>query len=153
MDTYGYNGNMSQTAYGRAFNNQQPILAPNAQQFPHYEVKRVDGENGARALPMGPNSSTFAADNTKEDRIWLIMTDAAGYRTVRPIKAKFEDVIDQQNLQDTLLAISDRLSRLEERMNNNDQFNSRGAKQGKRNATNAAASEQFNNSSADFTES
>ena len=152
MDTYGYNGNMSQTAYGRAFNNQQSMMAPNAQQFPHYEVKRVNGENGARALPMGPNSSTFAADNTKEDRIWLIMTDAAGYRTVRPIKAKFEDVIDQQNLQDTLLAISDRLSRLEERMNNNDQFNSRGTKQGKRNATNAA-SEQFNNSASDFAES
>lgn len=153
MDTYGYNGNMSQSAYNRAFSNQQSMMPPNMQQLPHYDVKRVDGENGARSLPMGPNSSTFAADNTKEDRIWLIMTDAVGYRTVRPIKAKFEDILDQQNLQDTLLAISDRLSRLEERMNNNDQFNSRGTKQGKRNAANAAASEQFNNSSTDFTES
>lgn len=151
MDTYGYNGNASQTAYGRAFNNPQQAM-PNMQQLPHYEVKRVDGENGARALPMGANSSVFAADNTKEDRIWLIMTDAVGYRTVRPIKAKFEDVIDQRGLQDTLLAISDRLSRLEERMNNNDQFNSRSAKQGKRNATNATAGEQSNNPAADFAE-
>lgn len=128
MDTYGYNGNQSQTAYGRAFGNQPSAMPPSMQQLPHYEVKRVDGENGAWSIPMGPNSSLFVADNQKEDRIWLIMTDGAGYRTVRPIKATFEDIVTQQNIQETLMLISDRLARLEEKYDG-EQLNSRSSKQ------------------------
>ena len=95
--------------------------------LPHYEIITVNGENGARALQMAPNSKTFAADETKPDRIWLAMTDGAGYLTVRPIKAEFEDVITQQTIQETLASINERLMRLEEKYND-EQLNSRSNK-------------------------
>ena len=97
-----------------------------AQQLPRYEIIRVNGENGADALQMGPNSSLFVADETKSDRIWLLMTDGAGYKTKRAIKAQFEDIVEKNNMEALLASFDARLKALEEAQN--EQLNFRGSK-------------------------
>jgi len=47
------------------------------------EVVRVNGENGARAFPMGANGSALLLDESGLI-IWLVTTDGAGYKTVAP---------------------------------------------------------------------
>lgn len=49
-----------------------------AQQAPKYEIIRVNGENGAQALQMSPNSEIIVLDNTAP-MVWLCQTDGAGY--------------------------------------------------------------------------
>ena len=57
-----------------------PQLQP---QQPRQEVVKVNGENGARAFSMGPNSSALLLDETGTI-VWLVTTDGAGYKTVAP---------------------------------------------------------------------
>lgn len=59
-----------------------PYLTQPLQQ-PKQEVVKVNGENGARALALGPNSSALALDESGL-LVWLIVTDGAGYKTVAP---------------------------------------------------------------------
>lgn len=47
------------------------------------EVTKVNGENGARAYSIGPNSSALLLDSTGR-LVWLVTTDGAGYKTVAP---------------------------------------------------------------------
>lgn len=47
------------------------------------EVVKVNGENGAMALQLPPNSSAIALDMSGT-MIWLITTDGAGYKSVNP---------------------------------------------------------------------
>lgn len=47
-----------------------------------YEIIHVNGENGARALQMAPNSNALVMDDTAP-LIWLCQTDGAGYKTVQ----------------------------------------------------------------------
>lgn len=70
------------------FNN--PFMNPYMQQFPQMpapaqtqtqQVIRVSGENGARALQIGPNSSALLLDESGT-MVWLCTTDGAGYKTV-----------------------------------------------------------------------
>lgn len=49
----------------------------------HYEIIHVNGEPGARALQMAPNSNAIVMDDTAPI-IWLCQTDGAGYKTVQP---------------------------------------------------------------------
>ena len=73
--------------YGDALYN--PMINPYLQaQNPYQqhlkqEVVKVNGENGARAFPIGANSSTLLLD-TSGVIIWLVTTDGAGYKTVMP---------------------------------------------------------------------
>ena len=53
------------------------------QQQPKQDVVKVNGENGARAFPIGANSSALLLDETGEI-VWLVVTDGAGYKTVMP---------------------------------------------------------------------
>ena len=53
--------------------------------LPRLEVIKVNGEAGARAFNMAPNSSQFLADTTNANRIWLAQTDGGGYLTVTPL--------------------------------------------------------------------
>lgn len=53
------------------------------QQQPRQEVVKVNGENGARAFPIGANSSAILLDESGK-LIWLVTTDGAGYKTVSP---------------------------------------------------------------------
>lgn len=47
------------------------------------EIIRVNGENGARAYQMAPNSSVMLLDESAP-LVWLAQTDGAGYKTVTP---------------------------------------------------------------------
>ena len=64
--------------YLQNFNPYQQI-----QQQPAQEVVKVNGENGARAYPMGANSSALLLDSSGL-LVWLVTTDGAGYKTVSP---------------------------------------------------------------------
>lgn len=48
-----------------------------------YEVLRVNGQNGADTFPMAPHSEALLLD-TSAPRIWLKVTDDAGYATCTP---------------------------------------------------------------------
>lgn len=85
------------------------------------EIVRVNGKNGAEALNLAPNSSIFVADNTKADRIWLCMTDGAGYKTVQPFTTTPEEIEEKQS-------VENRLAKLEEAIN---EINTRNAKRRK----------------------
>lgn len=58
------------------FQFQNPYLQPQRQEIVH-----VNGENGARAYQMAPNSNILLLDDTAPI-IWLAQTDGAGYKTV-----------------------------------------------------------------------
>ena len=59
--------------------NQQPYQYQ--YQRPKQEVIRVNGENGAKAYQLMPNSSILLLDETAPI-VWLKTTDGAGYPTI-----------------------------------------------------------------------
>lgn len=85
--------------------------------LPHYEIIKVNGEAGARAFQMGPNSNMFLADATNPNIIWLVQTDGAGYLTPTPL-----DVSIHQTEQQTIYSsLEERVKHLEDMY---EQFNS-----------------------------
>ena len=67
--------------YMQQFNPYQQLQMQ--QQQPQQEITKVNGENGARAYPMGANSSVLLLDSSGL-LVWLVTTDGAGYKTVSP---------------------------------------------------------------------
>ena len=61
--------------YGMGQTYTPPVFPQNAQ------VVKVNGENGARAYQIGPNSSALLLDESGA-LVWLCTTDGAGYKTV-----------------------------------------------------------------------
>lgn len=55
--------------------------------FIKQEIIHVNGENGARALQMLPNSQALLLDDTAP-LVWLAQTDGAGYKTITPYEIK-----------------------------------------------------------------
>lgn len=51
------------------------------------EVIRVNGEGGANAYQLMPNSSALLLDETAPI-VWLVTTDGAGYKSVQPYEIK-----------------------------------------------------------------
>lgn len=84
--------------------NYQPRL-------PHLEVIKVNGEAGARAFSMAPNSSQFLADTTNANRIWLAQTDGGGYLTVTPLDVSIPQPIQPPDF----THIEERLNDLEKK--------------------------------------
>lgn len=74
---------------------------------PQQSVIRVNGENGARALQLPPNSSALVLDETAP-LVWLCQSDGAGYRTVTPYHIEPFKQVTQESL-------DERLKRLEEK--------------------------------------
>lgn len=91
-----------------------PYLIPQNQitQQPRREVVKVSGENGARAFPMGANSSALLLDESGSI-VWLVTTDGAGYKTVAP----FDITPHQVAAVPDFGSLEARISRLEERVN------------------------------------
>ena len=73
---YGYPQLNPFTAAPYTQQMQQPSI-------PRQEVIRVNGENGANAIDIGPNSSLLALDMSGL-MVWFVTTDGAGYKTVTP---------------------------------------------------------------------
>lgn len=73
---------MFENPYYNPYFQMQPPPAPQIQPQ-RQEVTKVNGENGARAYSIGPNSSALLLDSTGR-LVWLVTTDGAGYKTVAP---------------------------------------------------------------------
>ena len=79
---------------------------------PRQEVVKVNGEPGARAYPMGPNSSALLLDVSGQI-VWAVTTDGAGYKTVAPY-----DIAPHQDAPaPDFGSLEARIARLEERVN------------------------------------
>ena len=81
------------------------------------EVVRVRGENGARALQMGPNCSALLLDDTNPI-VWLVQTDGAGYKTVSPFSITPYEPAPAVDVN----SLADRISKLEEKVNESYHF-------------------------------
>ena len=98
-----------------------PYLTPQNQitQQPRREVVKVNGENGARAFPMGANSSALLLDESGVI-VWLVTTDGAGYKSVAPFDITPHEATPAPNYND----LEQRISALERMMNNATSSNS-----------------------------
>ena len=75
------------------------------------EIIHVNGQNGAQAFQMLPNSQALLLDDTAP-LIWLAQTDGAGYKTVTPYTIAPYQPEPEINLKD----IDERLKKIEEVM-------------------------------------
>ena len=92
-------------AYGQYNYIQQPMSQNGQQQ----QIVKVNGENGARAYQLMPNSSALLLDENNPV-VWLVQSDGAGYKTVTPYNISPYVPPESQNLE----SLNDRLKRLEE---------------------------------------
>ena len=72
--------NQFMPSYMQAQPQQMPSWGQNQQRM---EIVRVNGENGARAFQLPPNSNVLLLDESAP-LVWLVQTDGAGYKTVAP---------------------------------------------------------------------
>ena len=95
-----------------------PNYTPVTTQGPKMEIQRVNGKESAMSFPIGPNSSVILADATKP-KIWVVTTDASGFRAVNGFKITPDDEEEPVvvTADDQMKAMEERLSKLEERMN------------------------------------
>ena len=84
----------------------QALQQPQMGQPQHYDLITVNGENGARAFRMAPNSRCLLLDETAPI-IWLAQTDGAGYPSLTPYS------ITPYQAQPAQSPLEDRLTRLE----------------------------------------
>ena len=110
---YGYNqyGGYQQ-GYGAMPQQYQRLNQMEQAQLPRCEIIRVNGENGARAFRMAPNSAALLMDDTAPI-VWLCQSDGAGYHTQTPFRIepfKPDAPVDVRSLED-------RIARLEARLN------------------------------------
>ena len=96
-----------------------PQFIPQAQSFqswgqslPKQEIVRVNGENGAKAYQLAPNSSALLLDESAP-LVWLVQTDGAGYKTAVPYTIAPYQSHPSPDLND----LEERIKRLEEMLN------------------------------------
>jgi hypothetical protein len=79
---------------------------------PQMQVTKVNGEGGANAFSMGPNSSALLLD-TSGTMIWAVTTDGAGYKTVVPY-----DILPHKSQEQVAVkSLEERIKRLEDMIN------------------------------------
>lgn len=95
---YAWNPGYNVPAYGYGMNpNPQPMPNPvppqqnfqqPAQNDPEQDIIKVHGKEGALALAnsLGKNRAKIAIDETEEDIEWLIVTDGAGFPTLKRLR-------------------------------------------------------------------
>lgn len=99
--------------FGSPFNMQfMPQYQPWGQNLQRQEIVKVNGQNGAKAFQMAPNSSALLLDESAPI-IWLVQTDGAGYKTevpysITPYQAQIEPDIN---------SLEERIRRLEDMIN------------------------------------
>ena len=91
-----------------------PGAYPNTNVLRKTEIIHVNGQNGAQAFQMMPNSQALLLDDTAPI-VWLAQTDGAGYKTVTP----YSITPYQPEPEVDLKEIDRRLTKIEEAMNNN----------------------------------
>ena len=100
----GYNNQLSQLLL------QQSLQPQMGQQT---KVMEVTGRDGANTIQLGPDSSILALDSTAPI-VWLVKTDGAGYKTLKPYDIKEHD---EEKPVDHYKELEDRISKLEETIN------------------------------------
>lgn len=103
---------MFDNPYLNPYVNANPYIQPQQPAQPRREVVKVNGENGARAYPMGANSSALLLDESGVI-LWLVTTDGAGYKTVAP----FDISPHQTTPPPDFGGLEERIAKLEERVN------------------------------------
>lgn len=104
---------MFENPYLNPYVNANPYIQPQQPPMqPRREVVKVNGENGARAFPMGANSSALLLDESG-GIVWLVTTDGAGYKTVAP----FDITPHQTAPAPDFSSLEARISKLEEKVN------------------------------------
>ena len=93
---------------------QQPNPYMQAVQPQKQEVVKVNGENGARAYPMGANSSALLLDESGL-LLWLVTTDGAGYKSV----GAYDITPHETTSAPDFTALEQRIARLEGLINGN----------------------------------
>lgn len=93
---------------------QQQNMLP-AQTVTRQEIVKVNGENGARAYQIAPNSSVLLLDE-QSPIVWLKTTDGAGYPTITP----YTITPYQTEQQIDISSLESRIKRLEDRLNESD---------------------------------
>ena len=76
---------------------------------PQMQVTKVNGEGGANAYSMGPNSSALLLD-ASGTMIWAVTTDGAGYKTVAAydiIQHKSQEAITYEGLESRIKRLED----------------------------------------------
>ena len=97
------------------------------------EIQKVTGEESARAYPLAPNSSIILLDSNNP-LIWVVTTDASGYKTVNPFTITPytpEKAPSAEDINERLKVINDRLEKLEERTRRYGQSNNGSTWKGK----------------------
>lgn len=79
---------------------------------PQMQVTKVNGEGGANAYSMGPNSSALLLD-ASGTMIWAVTTDGAGYKTVCP----YDITPHKSQAAITYESLEGRIKRLEDMIN------------------------------------
>ena len=108
-EPYGYGQTLMMPQMQQRQDWQQQMQMRNA---PRYEVIQVNGENGAKAFRMAPNSSALLMDTTAPI-VWLCQSDGAGYHTQTPFSIapyQPEPPVDVRSL-------AERIERLEAKLN------------------------------------
>lgn len=81
-------------------------------QPPQYDIVKVNGENGANAFQMGPNSKILLLDEN-EPILWFVQTDGAGYKTITPYDILPHKKTPSININE----LEERIAALEEKIN------------------------------------
>lgn len=92
---------------------QQRLDSMQRQMLPRLDIIHVNGENGARAFRMAPNSNAILLDDTAPV-VWLVQSDGAGYHTATPYTIA---PMEQVQPEDAIKSLENRLSRLEAMIN------------------------------------
>lgn len=108
--------------YGNYYNPYQQMNFGQRQ-----EVIRVNGQAGAEAYQLAPNSSALLLDENNP-LVWLVQTDGAGYKTVSPYSITPYAPAPAPDFN----TLEERIKRIEERLNNEPDITT--AKSRKRNA-------------------
>ena len=91
-------------------------------QKPHYDIIKVNGKNGAEKLDMGPNSAVLLLD-MNDPIVWFVQTDGAGYKTCLPYSITAYQPPQELDVQSVLTQLSNRLTKIEERIEQNESNN------------------------------
>lgn len=86
------------------------------------EIIKVNGEAGARAYQLAPNSSILLLDES-QPLVWLKVTDGAGYPTITPYKIEPYTPETSDTFATKANELETRIKRIEEIINESDNFN------------------------------